>query len=99
MQEVHRKVDKKIECLQSAIWQRDKVYIAEKAKFAEESKRLSRIAYRVTWDVASKAFQMHSQLHSIKGKISALESLLMFGEVRLGLATRMMQLQNELYRA
>lgn len=78
---------------------RNKAHIADKAKFTKESERLSGIAKRVTWDVTTKAVQMHSQLHSIQEEISILESSLISRETRWRSTTRMVQLQNELHKA
>lgn len=96
--EAFREVDREI-CLRALLQERFKAQSVEKAKFADELKRLSGIAEIATSDAAARVLQMHSQLRSTREKISTSKSLFTFEEARWESATRMVQLQNKLNRA
>lgn len=51
------------------------------------------------WDATAKVSQMHSQLRSSQGEISALESFLLSRETRCESVAQIVSLQNKLSKA
>lgn len=58
MQEALREENMEIKHLQLVIFQKGKEYVFEKARFIEESKRLSEKITRATWDMIYKVAWM-----------------------------------------